>query len=110
MGVVALESGKTDARDPVLRQTVGLRAVDTPQPRSGRDVVEDVLPGEHGVDLEHVPDGLVDAYDGLGVEEHLPLARRLEPRDQGERGRFPASRRADDRAELAYVNAQVQIP
>ena len=110
MRVVPLEPGEPDTPDPVLRQAVGLRAVDAPQPRPGRDVVEDVLPREDRIDLEHVADRPTDAGHRLAVEKHLALARRLEPRDQRQRRRFPAAGRADDRAELANVNAQIQVP
>src|SRR5205814_1168809 len=75
--VVALESAESDTPDPVARAPFSFCALGAVKPRTGGDVVEHVLPGKDGIDLEDVPDIPGDALDGLAVDEDVAFAGRL---------------------------------
>src|SRR5438552_10551247 len=107
--VVARETAKSDTPDPVARAPFGFGALGAAKARTGGDVVEHVLPGKDGIDLEDVPDIPGDALDGLAVDEDVAFAGRLESGDERERRRLAAPGRPDDCAELALPDSDVQV-
>src|SRR5256885_11050010 len=109
MRVVALEAGEADPLDPIPRTLLGLSLLDAAKARTRRDVVEHALPREDRVDLEDVADITPDAPHLCAADQHVALARCLEPGDQGERRRLAAARGADDRAELAVPDREIEV-
>src|SRR5438552_3347860 len=109
MRVVALEPGKPDPLDPLTRAHRRLAAVHAAEPRADGDVVQDALPGEHGVALEHVPHLPGDTADDLAEYAYLAEAGRLEAGHQRERGRFATAARPDHGAELSWRHCEVEV-
>src|SRR3954470_2804558 len=109
MRQVVLEPLEADAHDPVARLVLRLFPRNPAEERAGGDVLEHVAPGKHGVLLEHEPDAAVDVADGLVEQAHRARLRPGEPGDEAERRRLAAAGRADDGAELAGRDRQVEI-
>src|SRR5205814_9743969 len=95
--------------DPIPRTLLGLALLDAAKARTGRDVVEHALPRKDRVDLEDVADITSDAPHRCAADQHVALARWLEPRDQSERRRLAAARGPDDRAELAVPDREIEV-
>jgi len=107
--VAILEAGEAYPRDPVACAFARFFGVHAVIAGARGDVLEDALPGEDGVGLEDEADALRDAVEGLAVDEHLPLARRLEAGDETEGRGLAAAGRPDDGAELARRHLEGKV-
>ena len=109
MGVAVLEPGQTDASDPLARLRLRLGLVGPAVAQADGDVVEDVLPGQHRVGLEHVADAVGDAADAGAVDVDGAGGGRLEAGDQRERRGLAAAGRADERDELTVGDVEADV-
>ena len=93
---------------PVMALGLALRAAEHLVHRDG-DVAVDGQPRQQRVVLEH--DGTVGArvVDHLAFEEDLAAGRLQQAAQDVEQGRLAASRMADQRDELALLDAQVHV-
>ena len=78
MRVAILEAGQPNAGDPLPRSGAGIATRGAVVTGAGRHVLQDRLPGEHGVALENVADAAGDALDGLPFHADLAGAGGLE--------------------------------
>src|SRR5712691_7396600 len=75
--IPVLETGQSDAGDPVASLQAGVAIRKSLIARARGHVLQDRLPGEDRVGLEHVADAGSDAGDGPADHLHLAFARRL---------------------------------
>src|SRR5437870_3314791 len=108
MGVTILEAGQANAGDPLPRPGAGIATRGAVVTGAGRHVLQDRLPGENGVALENVAHAIGNALDRAAFDPNLAAAGGLEARNQRQCRRFAAAGWADDGAELAGGDLQVE--
>src|SRR5690348_6160274 len=104
-----VKTGEADAGNPFARTLASVARRGAAVARPGGHVLQHRLPREDRVRLKDEPDAVDDAGDRLAVDLDFALARRLQARDQGQRRRLTAPGRADDGAELAGLDREVQV-
>src|SRR3970282_1597570 len=106
MGMIPLEAGEADPRDPLGDARAGRRRVDPPEQEGKADVLGDGLPGKNGVPLEDEAEARVDAADGLAVQGDAARGARDEAGDEAEERGLAATGGPHDRDELAAPDGE----
>jgi hypothetical protein len=107
--VAVLEAGQADPFDPLSGAVACLIAADLAVAQPDRDIVQDVLPGQDRVVLEHVADPVGDSGHDFAVHLNRAGGCRLKSGDERQRRRLAASCGADDADELASGDLEVDV-
>src|SRR4051812_12767143 len=94
------ELAETIARQKLRRALTGLRHVNALDLGADQRIFKNGTPFEQIVLLQHVADLAARSGDGLAVDQHLPLGRLDDSRDQRQQRTLAAAALADDGDEL----------
>ena len=105
--IAIAESFQTDAVDPRHRLGARLGRAPASNVEAQANVVDDRLPRQQRVLLEHVRGASIDAAQRLAEDRHRPARRRDQSGNQVENRRLAAAARPDHRHESAgrYIEA-----
>ena len=102
-------SGELDEFQGLSDRLADLRFLLSLDAQAVADVRADVHMGKKGVVLEDRVDVPLLGHrvgDVLPFQDHLPAVGRFEPRDDAERGRFPAAGRTEERDEFPFAGGE----
>ena len=109
MRVVLLEPGQADGPDPGRRLLAGRVFACAPIDRTQGDVVDDVLPRQDRVLLEHIAHPRGDIGYVLAAYQDTAGRWRFKAGHEGQGGRLTASCGADDRDKFPGADVDVQV-